>query len=303
MSQHPSTTPIPSSHRETSTSLVGVVCGLLSLLAPARGGSGGAMAGLHLKFSPVWSAWRWGSSAVGGNPVVHALHSAYFAEFAQRIAECFASLFSTACTTQDTWDQRRGKIASDLMKTELALDHTIVHHHLLESDEQSQVDQFTSCSGTPPALSFPPVSTIVNHSTAYPNSRGRGRGRVGMPSNNCGQIGCSSGAVRNPACGTGCYSGLKLSQWKASCTSKTQSPRIKRDGESSQPGTASAPLTPSANPLFGTVQIVNRAGQFRLLKAEVDLESPCTIISRQFLDRCLPKTPVDALKEIPKSCN
>ncbi len=100
-----------------------------------------------------------------------------------------------------------------------------------------------------------------------------------MPSNDCGWIGCSSGAVRSPTSGSGCYSGPKLSQWKTSCTSKTQLPKMERDVKSSQLGTTAVLVTPSANPLFGTVQIVNRAGQLRLLEAEVDLKSPCTIIS------------------------
>ncbi len=96
-----------------------------------------------------------------------------------------------------------------------------------------------------------------------------------MPSNDCGQIGHSSGAVRGAACGTGCYSGLKLSQWKASCSTKTQSPGIERDVELSQPGsTASVPATPSAYPIFGTVQIIDRVGQLKPLKAEVDPGSP-----------------------------
>ncbi len=81
----------------------------------------------------VWNSLLFGLLGAGGhqqldgNPVVSTLQSAYFAEFAQRIAEYFASLFSTACTTQDAWDQTRGEIALDSMKTELVLDCTIVH--------------------------------------------------------------------------------------------------------------------------------------------------------------------------------
>ncbi len=235
--------------------------------------------------------------------MVSTLQSAYFAEFAQSIADCFASLLTTANTAWDTPNQSSRGVELDVKKTELELDHTVIQRHCLESDEHSQVDLFTSCSGTPPTLSFPPVSTIVCHSATNPNSRRRGRGRVGTPSNDCSRIGRSSGAARNLTGGSGCYSGPKLSSRKTSGKSKTQSPKMERDVESSQSGTVSAPVPPSANPLFGTVQIINRAGQLRLLKAEVDPQSPCTIISQEFLDRCLPKIPVDALKQIPKSCD
>ncbi len=67
--------------------------------------------------------------------MVSTLQSAYFAEFAQGIADCFASLRNTANTTRDMQNQSSRGVESDLKKTALDLDRTVIHHHLLESDE------------------------------------------------------------------------------------------------------------------------------------------------------------------------
>ncbi len=60
--------------------------------------------------------------------------------------------------------------------------------------------------------------------------------------------------------------------------------------------------TPSASPLFGTVQIISQVGKFMLLWAELDPGSPCTIISRKFLAMHLPNTPVDPLQKLLSTC-
>ncbi len=84
---------------------------------------------------------------------------------------------------------------------------------------------------------------------------------------------------------------------------KMQSLGIEEDVEFSQPSSSALlGATPSPQYLFRTVQIINQASQFKPLRAEVDPGSLCTIISRKFLAKHLPKTPMDPLWEVPSNC-
>ncbi len=67
-------------------------------------------------------------------------------------------------------------------------------------------------------------------------------------------------------------------------------------------GIASYQATLSSVPLFGTVHIINRAGKLKLLWAEVDPGSLCTIIRCKFLAVHLPNTPVDPLRKLLSTC-
>ncbi len=149
--------------------------------------------------------------------------------------------------------------------TELDLDQTESHRRTLELDERSQVDQLTSCSGAPSASSFPPVVSIISCSNTHSISLSRrGRGRIDTPCNNCSWVGHVSGAV------WGC-SNRKPAHSEVPCGLKKQSPKIGKDAEFSWASSAAQSLaTPSALPLFGTVQIMNRAGKLMPLWAEVD---------------------------------
>ncbi len=139
----------------------------------------------------------WGLQQLAESPVITTLAMATHVAFVQMVAGYFKRLVNTACSDPGVQDQK-------LESTELDVG---AQYEVLESDERSQVDQLTSCSGAPPTSSFHPGTTIIDHSTAdllqtkYFLLR-RGRGRADAPWSNCCRVGHSSGTVRCPASGT-----------------------------------------------------------------------------------------------------
>ncbi len=138
------------------------------------------------------------------------------------------------------------------------------------------------------------VSSQWNRSTLWPGTHSRGGiGRIGLP----------PASLQYPEKPGPLLPTKELdNQGLGGQLSEMQSPGIEEDVEFSRSSSSTLlEATPSAVPLFRTVQIIDRAGQLRPLRAEV-ARSLCTIISRAFLDMHLPKMPMDPLRKLPSSC-
>ncbi len=193
-----------------------------------------------------------GHLQLAGSPVMETMHAAPLEVFSHIIAGHFQCFVSTGCDSLGLQHQKREGTEMKGNRPELEVDLTKSHRQTLESDEQIQMDQLASSSEVSSDSSFPPWVPIITSSDAHSASRSRrGRGRVDARSNNCGQVGPSSGTVRG-------HSNQKPAQTEVLCGQKKQSPKVEKDvGVSRARSTAQSLVTPSAVPLFGTVQILN----------------------------------------------
>ncbi len=236
-----------------------------------------------------------GHQQLAGSPVMEKMHTAPFEVFANSVAGHLNCQSNTVSTAQHPSNQREEDAALERDQSELRVDCTATHCQTLESDERIQTDRLASSCEVSSDSSFPPWVPITTPSNVHSASHSRrGRGRVDARSNNCSQVGSSSGTVRG-------HSSRKPAQTEVPCKEKKQSPKDVKDvGVNRARSTAQSPGTRSAFPVFGAVQIKNRAGELKTLEAEVDPSSLCTILTRKFLEDHLPDTTLNALQKIPR---